>query len=470
MLAFDKVTNRHRGFGFVTFDNEDVVDKICEIHFHEINGKYVTYSNTVKRIKYGSFNLFNFSLTVLSSIFLGKMVESKKALPKEPRLGYYNGYGPGPMPYGPFSPPGHPRYPVGMYGPGGHYPYGGPRGYGPAGHYGGYPHPYSGYERDHWMHEQYGNPNYNNAYYNNHRLMSNSNGTLDNSFSSGGGTYGYDPSTEMKYYHSSPQQDSKYNNSVEDRHNGNVSNLLPGSYNQKMKENNGEMNSQIEGNLNSGFSNRFNSGLETSFNKGDHQRNHYTSKRSKDNFNQGLESNHQINNMDRSYEAYLRDDSKIFNGHNFSSDGSQNNSSPSTINGGNLNNLGYSSRSIHGNPFSPINRRQLYDSPVNAPYSTSAGSGGSGENSGSSHGYEDDFPELTTVGSKFNNLRLDTDHLDSNHCNILGNSTNVSEPNGHELSMQQIKHALDQNPVSSINSNGGHASLTDHGASRFVSF
>ena len=41
VMLMDQMTKRHRGFGFVTFEAEETVEIVCELHYHTIKNKKV---------------------------------------------------------------------------------------------------------------------------------------------------------------------------------------------------------------------------------------------------------------------------------------------------------------------------------------------------------------------------------------------------------------------------------------------
>jgi RNA-binding protein Musashi len=49
VVFYDKLTRKARGFGFVTFDSKEVVDKVLNKSFHDLNGIKVETKNAEPR-------------------------------------------------------------------------------------------------------------------------------------------------------------------------------------------------------------------------------------------------------------------------------------------------------------------------------------------------------------------------------------------------------------------------------------
>ncbi|KAH7517425.1 hypothetical protein FEM48_Zijuj09G0062100 [Ziziphus jujuba var. spinosa] len=149
VIMYDQNTQRPRGFGFITFDTEEAVDRVLYKNFHELNGKLVEVKRALPKDanpggggRVGGYQGYSGAST---NTFDGRMDGSRYMQPQTAAGGFppYSGYGAPGYGYGAASSGvsygGYGSYNVGGYGSAG-------AGYGgPAGSYGNLSAPSPGY-------------------------------------------------------------------------------------------------------------------------------------------------------------------------------------------------------------------------------------------------------------------------------------------------------------------------------------
>lgn len=97
VIMFDQSTGRSRGFGFITFDTEDAVDRVLNKTFHELNNKLVEVKKALpKEVNPGyaahgrNFNAYG-SYSASPNTFHSQM-DSSRFLQPQPAVGSYPPY------------------------------------------------------------------------------------------------------------------------------------------------------------------------------------------------------------------------------------------------------------------------------------------------------------------------------------------------------------------------------------------